>query len=316
MTVVLLTGASGFLGSHLYQYLGTDAARDRYGPIDLHGTYRRQPPPCRHGRLHRLDLTQPAAVADLWQHIRPQVVIHSAAWSKAHACEQDPAASYGVNVTATVTLAQRAAAEGIPFIFLSTGLVFGGDRAPYDEAAPPHPLNHYGRQKAAAEAQVLALYPAATVCRLPLLYGAATPTAQCFLQGFLQKLRQGQAIPLFTDEYRTPVAAADAAQGIVQMLTAGVTGIVHLGGPERLSRYGFGQIMARVFDCPTTGLLPTLRADVSLPAPRPGDTALDSRRAYGLGYRPRSVETALAALARSPHASGFEPSQPWVPIDR
>jgi dTDP-4-dehydrorhamnose reductase len=305
MVALLMTGASGFLGSYLYQHLcspeGQAALRSRLGTtsdtaVSIHGTYHRHVP-SGNGCLHQVDLTDATAVDRLWQQIQPQAVIHSAAVSNAHQCEQDPEGTHRVNVGAAVALARRAAGEGIPFIFLSTGLVFGGDCAPYAEGSKPHPLSHYGRQKAEAEAAILELYPQATVCRLPLLYGAATATGQCFLQGFLAQLRQGHSISLFTDEFRTPVEAGDAARGIVQMLAQRVTGIIHLGGPERLSRYDFGRIMARQFHLPWAQMVPKRRAEVTLPAPRPGDTALDSRRAFALGYRPRSVETALAAIA-------------------
>ncbi|MDA0674680.1 MAG: SDR family oxidoreductase [Cyanobacteria bacterium] len=325
---LLMTGASGFLGSHLYGYLCSPTAQGllatweggRGGDLltlpspqfawQIHGTYHRQRPPWSGGHLHGVDLTDGAAVADFWRRLQPQAVIHSAAISNAHQCEQDPVGSGRLNVTAAVALAQRAAEAGIPFVFLSTGLVFGGDRAPYGETVAPHPLSYYGRQKAEAEAAILAAHPQALICRLPLLYGAATATAQCFLQGFLHQLRQGQAISLFTDEFRTPVAAGDAARGIVQMLVQGVTGILHLGGPERISRYGFGRIMARHFGVPMAAMVPTRRAEVSLPVPRPGDTALDSRRAFALGYRPRSVETVLAAIAGASQSGGCDPATP------
>ena len=328
MLALLMTGASGFLGSYLYQHLcsseGQGALQSRLaiaaagGAVSIHGTYHRRVPPG-NGCLHPVDLTDATAVDRLWQQIQPQAVIHSAAVSNAHQCEQDPEGTHAINVTAAVALARRAASDGIPFVFLSTGLVFGGDgrrpaprdhRAPYTESAKPRPLSHYGRQKAEAEAAILELYPPATVCRLPLLYGAATATGQCFLQGFLSQLRQGQSISLFTDEFRTPVEAGDAARGIVQMLAQGVTGIIHLGGPERISRYDFGRIMAHQFHLPLAQMVPKRRAEVHLPAPRPGDTALDSRRAFALGYRPRNVETALAAMVPGGRSATSAQSSP------
>ena len=318
MVALLMTGASGFLGSYLYQHLcsseGQAALQSRLGTtsdtgVSIHGTYHR------HGfsgdaHIHGVDLTDAMAVDLLWQQVQPQAVIHSAAVSNAHQCEQDPEGTRHVNVDAAVALARRVAGAGIPFIFLSTGLVFGGDCAPYAETAAPHPLSHYGQQKAEAEAAILELCPQATVCRLPLLYGAATATGQCFLQGFLTQLRQDNSISLFTDEFRTPVEAGDAARGIVQMLAQGVTGIIHLGGPERLSRYDFGRIMARQFHLSLAQMVPKHRAEVNLPAPRPGDTALDSRRAFALGYRPRSVETALAAIATLDRSNPFGATAP------
>jgi dTDP-4-dehydrorhamnose reductase len=237
------------------------------------------------------------AVQQLWQDCQPDAVIHTAAQANAHLCEQQPQQTEMLNVLFACQLAERCAQANIPFLFISTDLVFGGEHAPYGETDPVSPLSHYGRQKAIAETQILKVYAHATICRLPLLYGLASPNGQGFLPSFLAKLKAGQPLPLFTDEWRTPVTVADAATGIRLALARGVRGILHLGGPERISRYDFGLKMAEAFRLSAATIQPCLRADVSLPAPRPRDVSLNSDRAFAWGYRPRDVTAGLAALA-------------------
>jgi dTDP-4-dehydrorhamnose reductase len=221
-------------------------------------------------------------------------VIHTAALSQPNRCEQEPDLSYATNVEATRVVAQFCGSHQIPFAFTSTDQVFDGLAAPYDETSSPSPISVYGRHKVKAEAIIQALHPAAAICRMPLLYGPPSPTAECFLQGFLRTLRAGQPLHLFTDEFRTPVYVEDAALGLLLALER-TSGLLHLGGPERLSRYDFGLRMAEVFGLDKGLILPSKQADVTLPAPRPPDVSSTSQKAFKLGYRPRDTMAGLTA---------------------
>lgn len=288
MRSLWITGASGFLGWYACQALSHD--------WQLYGTYHTHPVTLEKGAVESLDLRDNTAVQAYWDKTQPDAVLHTAAISKAGPCQRDPDGSYPVNVTSAVTLAQRCAKAAIPFVFTSTDLVFDGTQAPYEEGDRPNPVNHYGHQKAVAEQAILRAYPDATICRLPLMYGAATPTATCFLQSFLATLQAGTPLTLFTDEVRTPAEVTDVVQGLRLVLAQNVTGLLHLGGPQRLNRYDFGRLMAIAFQMPTTALQPCLQSSVPLSAPRPQDVSLNSERAFALGYTPRFPAEALTHL--------------------
>lgn len=289
MRSLLITGASGFLGGY--------ACRDLAHSWRICGTY------CHHSITlatdcaYQLDLNDASALQKCWDAIKPDAVLHAAAISKVNQCQQDPDGSYPINVTAATTLAERCAAANIPFLFTSTDLVFDGTQPPYTETDSPSPINQYGEQKAIAEARILSAYPDATICRLPLMYGAATPTASCFLQGFIEAIAAAKTLNLFTDEIRTAAEVTDVVHGLGLVLTKGVTGIIHLGGPESINRYDFGCLMADAFHLPKTALTPCLQSSVSLSTPRPKDVSLDSQRAFAMGYAPRRVKEALRAIA-------------------
>ncbi|MDG2616304.1 NAD(P)-dependent oxidoreductase [Thermoleptolyngbya sichuanensis XZ-Cy5] len=284
---LLITGISGFLGWHIYQ-----ATRASW---TVYGTYQTRPVSFADANTLALDLTDCTALQQAFQEIRPDAVIHTAALSQPNACQTQPELSRQINVLASLNLASLCADAGIPFAFTSTDLVFDGHHAPYREADPVCPLSLYGEQKAEAEAGILSRYPKAAVCRMPLMFGAA-PTAHSFLQPFLQKLRDGEALRLFTDEFRTPISGRDAAKGLLMALDK-VQGLVHLGGPERLSRYEFGLRMAAAFDLSLDSISPCKQADVPMPAPRPLDVSMDSSYAFSLGYAPGGVLEELRALA-------------------
>lgn len=291
---ILLTGASGFLGQTF--------CREHSATHHLTGIYRANRPDLPGVRLLRLDLTDHRALAEVLATGAFDACVHTAALADPNACQRDPAASLAINVLATANVASLCAEHGVALAFTSTDLVFDGRSAPYDETAPTGPVCLYGEHKLLAEAEVLSRHPEALVCRMALLYGRAVPGARCLLDGMLQAVRCGQPLRLFADEFRTPLDAADGAHGIILALESGLGGLLHLGGPERLSRLEFGHILAGVLaelpGWPTPVLLPTLQAEVAMPAPRPPDVSLKSNRAAELGFAPVPARQALRSMVR------------------
>jgi dTDP-4-dehydrorhamnose reductase len=284
---LLITGVSGFLGWHL--------ARLAQTTWQVEGTYHRHPLDLPEVRLHRIDLTDTDTLVPWLDRLAPDAVIHTAALAQPNRCEQQPEVSYAINVEATRTLADYCGQRRIPLVFTSTDQVFDGQGAPYDETSTPQPINRYGDHKLAAEQLIQGLHPQAAICRLPLLYGPPTPTAECFLQGFIRTLAAGQPLRLFIDEFRTPAYVEDVAMGLLMALEK-ASGLLHLGGPERLSRYDFGLKMAAVFQLDAGLIVLSRQADVVMPAARPADVSTHSRLALELGYRPRDIEAGLRAV--------------------
>jgi dTDP-4-dehydrorhamnose reductase len=284
---LVITGASGFLGWHLCR-----RASQRW---PVHGLYHCHVPELPGLALSRLDLTDAAALGAWLREIRPAAVIHTAALSLPNRCEQEPEQSAAITIEATRTLAEYCGSQAIPLVFTSTDQVFDGTAAPYDETSRPNPINTYGRHKLAAEQLLRQIHPTATICRLPLLYGPATPTAECFLQGFLRTLAAGQPLRLFVDEFRSPAYVEDGAAGLLLALDR-PGDLLHLGGPERINRYDFGLAMAAIFGLDATLILPSYQRQVVMPAQRPADVSSDSRRAMALGYHARGVRAGLIAV--------------------
>ena len=158
-------------------------------------------------------------------------------------------------------------------------------------------MNIYGEHKAMAEVEILKQYPQAAICRMPLMFGNATPTATSFLQSFIKTLREGKELKLFTDEFRTPVNVNTAAEGLLLALEK-VQGIIHLGGKEKISRYDFGLLLVEIFEIPHAKIQASLQKDVKMAAPRPSDVSLDSSKAFELGYSPSSLREQLFSTSR------------------
>jgi len=287
MKKLLLTGASGFLGWNLCQL-----AKQHW---EIYGTYFSHSVEIPGVTLVKTDLSDFEQIKRIFHEVKPAAVIHTAAQSSPNFCQNHPTESHLINVTASCNIAGLCADYSIPCVFTSTDLVFDGLNAPYRETDTVCPVSRYGEQKVSAEEGMLERYPMTAVCRMPLMFGMATPPATSFMQPFIQTLREGKELSLFIDEFRTPASGTTAARGLLLALEK-VKGRIHLGGKERVSRYDFGRLLVEVLQLPTTGLKACRQIDVKMAAPRPPDVSLDSSMAFALGYAPLSLREELEAL--------------------
>ncbi|MEM1321856.1 MAG: SDR family oxidoreductase [Bacteroidota bacterium] len=289
MKRLLLTGISGFLGRRMVQHPQTD--------WQMVGTYWNTAVNWPGVETVRLNMEDTQAIKAYLDQQPVEAIIHMAAAANPNRCEQEPQRSHQINVEASRVLATWAAARGCPLVFTSTDLVFDGENGPYDEAAAARPVNQYGKHKLEAEQAILAVHPTATIARLPLLYGWEEGE-RTYLGSIVESLRSGGEVKAFGDEYRTMASGRAAAAGLFMLLEAGLRGRWHLGGAERLSRYDFAQLAAEVFEVPAAGIQHISQRDLSMPAARPADVSLDSRKAYTQGYQPGTVREELQRIYR------------------
>ena len=285
---LLVTGASGFLGWNICK-----AAVERF---EVYGMCHQHDVAHPEVTSVNCDLCSADDTAALIRQLRPSAIIHTAADSSPDHCHNHTVSAYGINVLATRTLTRIAAEYDMRFLFTSTDQVFGGTAAPYDENAIVGPVNIYGLQKAEAERFILSREADAMICRMPLMFGDSSPSYVNFITRMVQMLRDKKPLSLFTDQIRTPVSAATAAEGLLSMVDSKVTGLIHLGGRESVSRYDLGVRLAKFIGASESLIRKDLMADQIFDAKRPFDVGLNSEKAFALGYSPRSLEDEFAKL--------------------
>jgi len=282
---VLITGGSGQLGRELVRRAPPHAR--------LHVTWRRTPPPDVGPEAHRLDLADGQATLRLFQRVRPDVVVHTASGFREETLAQDV-------VAATRAVAEAARALGVPLIHLSTDLVFDGERAPYSEGDEPAPVHPYGHAKAEAERTVRALGPGAAIVRTSLLVRGTPPDRNS--AWVVEALRAGRPVELFADELRCPLAIEDLAAQVWELVALPAeerAGPWHLAGPEAISRFALGLLLAHYHGLDARLVRPAWQRD--FPHPRPRDVRLRTDRADRvLAVRPRPISGVLARAGRAP----------------
>ena len=278
---LLVTGGMGLIGSHtLRQARGWN----------VHATWFQRPPAdlAPDTAWHWLDITDADAVARLVGAVRPTAILHTA-----YQFGTPDMARVIIDGTRHVALA--AAALGARLVYLSTDVVFDGRRGNYAETDAPNPLHAYGHAKVQSEADVQAIIPDAVIARTSLAYDLVPPDVRS--QWVIDGGRGLADVTLFTDERRCPIYAPDLAAALLELTTHDCHGLLHVAGPEPLSRYDFGVLLCHAIDAPTDGLKAASAASSDLV--RPLDCTLDTSLARRLLHtRLRSVTEVVAGRGK------------------
>ena len=268
---VLVTGATGQLGPYVVETLvrhGHDViAWSGKRAVELLPGVRSSPVP----------LEDELTVRAHWAEARPDAVVHAAALARIDTCYTDPQRAHEVNVCGTERLCELADADRVPLYYVSTDLVFDGQKGQYREQDQPRPLSVYAQTKASAERVVLAC-PRNAVFRVSLLYGPGKCGQRTFFDYVLASWQQQRAVAFYADEWRSPLALIDAAEALRAGVENALAGLFHIGGPERLSRWEMGQRMAEAYGATAALLRRSSRLENPAPEPRPRDVSLQSTR--------------------------------------
>ena len=291
MTVkrVLITGIYGYISQYLLRFKPNN--------VEVYGTARRQyDRPLPHVKtLFSLDLFQ-----DVQQQLDSinepiDVIIHTAAESKLAVCEKQPELALRVNARATGELAAWCQLNKVRLIYLSTDIVFKGDKPPYDENSSPDPINQYGYSKWQGELAVQETLNDFAIGRIALALAPGLNGTQNFIDWFLNRLNHNETIPLFKDEIRTPTYTAELAKNFWRLALSNEKGIFHICGGQPLDRYTLGKALCDVLGRGHELLKPVSLNDMT-DYPRPVDVSLKSTRT--IDGRPLKIASILNCLTR------------------
>lgn len=304
MTRVLLTGAAGFIGSHLAERLvarGDEVIGvDNFDPFYAREVKEANLAALRGQagfRFHELDILDAAALARL---LTPEtVIIHLAAKAGVRPSLADPSGYLRANVTGTQSLLDAARAAGGPrLVFGSSSSVYGDDTTPpfREDAAAVHPISPYAATKRAGELVLEALAPHAglrvAALRFFTVYGPRQ-RPDLAIHSFTRRLAAGQPITMFGDgtDARDYTYIDDIVDGVIaaaDWTASAPVGmeVFNLGGNEAIP---LKRMIAEI--AAALGVEPVIQ-----PAGRqPGDvrlTAADLGKSHRvLGYRPRTSFT-------------------------
>jgi len=263
---IWITGTGGLIGNYLVRTAPTFVPETWVVPLTR----------------DRLELTDFRKVREEFRRTQPRVIIHCAALSRSPACQADPVLARKINVEVTAQLSELA--TDIPFFFFSSDLVFDGRSGNYDETAPVNPLSVYGETKVLAERIVLA-NERHTVVRTSLNCGTSPKGDRGFDEQLRRAWKAGQTLRLFTDEFRSPIPAESTARAVWELAAQGATGVYHIAGAERMSRWQLGKLCAEHYHDSHPRIEPGSLKEYQ-GAPRAPDTSLNCAKAQAkLSFR-------------------------------
>jgi dTDP-4-dehydrorhamnose reductase len=288
---ILVTGASGLLGASV-ALLAREQGRK------VVGVYYRHPVYLDGLELLGADLADPAETRRIFLEVKPSIVVHCAAATNVDWCEEHPEQAHRINVKMPAAIAEMAAQSDARLLYVSTDSVFDGQCGNYAETDTPSPVNVYATTKLQGEREVLRRNPAASIARVSL-YGWNVQKKESLAEWILSQLTLGNVVPGFSDVCFCPVLANEVAEVVLALLDRNLTGLYHVVGSERVSKYEFARRVASKFGFDPGQVVPTRLADAKLKARRPQDTSLNTEKICTALGRPMSdVETGLRRFAQ------------------
>jgi len=296
--VILITGAAGFIGSHLVDRLSVDG-HSVVGVDDLSSGKRENVSP--QFDLRELDVCSPE-LRNVVREVRPDVVYHLAAQISVSVSAREPEFDADVNIKGSLNLLEgirEAALEKTRFVYITSGgTAYGAPEVlPADETTPVRPLSPYGVSKLAVE-QYLPVYENLAglsygIVRLANIYGPRQdPHGEAGVVAiFSRAMLNGTPLQIFGDgnDERDYVYVSDVVDAILKVGDSDLAGPYNVGTAVGTSTNRIFELLARYTD----------HSEEALHGPnRPGDInkiALDSGKAKReLGWEPQvSLEEGL-----------------------
>ena len=267
---LLITGFNGFVAGSVIAHAK--------GKWEIHGIDIAESPDNEPGIFyHTLDLLDNQKITALFNEIRPDAVIHTAAMANIDVCQNNQEKAEQVNVGITRTIAGLCAELGAKMILCSTDTVFDGKKGDYAERDAPHAVNFYAETKIKAEQIVLSASSKNVVARLSLVMGLPVMgQGNSFLADTIEKLKKGVQVPFPANEIRTPLDIITLGSALVELAGNLYGGIIHLSGSTKINRYQMAREIAKTLGYSPELILSTDSNAMEGRAVRPNDASMDN----------------------------------------
>lgn len=186
---------------------------------------------------------------------RPDLVVHTAAFTNVDRCEVEPESAYRVNALGTQNVALACQRCDAALVYISTDYVFDGTkRQPYWEWDRPNPQSVYARSKWAGEYYTQSLLTKFYIVRTAWLYSR---TGRSFVTRVLELANERDELHYVTDEVGSPTYAADLAEAVTKLIAHPLYGIYHFTNTGVCSRYEWAKAILEFAGRPDYPLFPT-----------------------------------------------------------
>jgi dTDP-4-dehydrorhamnose reductase len=285
---LLITGASGLYGSRLAKKALDKGIEVHSSDIQNQSAY---------GNFVKLDITNKIHVEETFKSIKPNVVVHAATLTDVDKCETNKSLAWKINVEGTKNVVDAAKAAGCFVVYISTDYVFSGEKGNYKENDAPNPINYYGITKLKAE-EIVQKQKEYFIARPSVIYGSTPAAGKVnFALWLIDTLRKGEHAKIVTDQWNTPTLNTNLAEMTLEVIEQHLTGIYHLCGASRVSRYELAEKIADALGLDKGLLDKVTTSQFKWPAKRPMDSSLNTSKAQiTLKNKPLVIAKALEQL--------------------
>jgi len=286
---ILVTGASGLLGSKVAE-LAFSEGYEAYSAYNQHTI--------NYGSPVKMNLTDLDSCRRVFENVRPEAVVHSAALTNVDLCEVEKETAWRINVYGTELIARLCEELNCFMVFISTDYVFNGEKGLYSEKDRPDPINYYGYTKLRAEEVVRSILNDYCIVRASVIFGSKPAAGKInFALWVLESLKQERRINVVVDQINSPTLNTSLAEAILEILDKRLTGLYHIAGATPISRYDFARLLAEEFKLEKELIQPTTSDKINWVAKRPKNASLNVAKAQrSLKKKPLSIRDAIRIL--------------------
>ena len=225
---------------------------------------------------------------------KPDMAIHTAAYTDVDDCEENPEKAHRVNARGSETVALACQRCGALLCYISTDFVFDGEKkSTYTESDSPDPINVYGKSKLDGETFVQSILKDFIIVRSSWLFGKG---GRNFVDILLNKAKSEKRIEVVNDQFGSPTYTKDLARAISRLIasTERLSGIYHITNSGSCSWYEFAKEILKVKGVKGVVLESAASEEVNRPARRPKISILENQRYQELtGEKLRPWQDAL-----------------------
>ena len=284
---ILVTGSAGLIGTQIVKDLLNNNN-------EVYSCYNNNKPKL--GILTHLDLSKKDDIINTMNNVNPDVVIHLGAVTDVELCEIDKELAKKINTTATEILALESEKHNSFFLYMSTDYVFDGKVGMKTEKDEPNPINFYGKSKLDGENVLKKITTPNIIVRTSTPFGVHSKKIS-FPFWIKKNLELKKEISVLTDQYTSPSYVPNISKMIIEIIERKITGIIHLAGDTKISRYDFAIHIAKITNLNKQFLKLSKMEQMSWEAKRPIDSSLDVTKAKKiLNHKPEKIENSLKLL--------------------
>jgi len=235
--VILIIGASGFVGHNIYQYL----SQNQDNSYQVLGTYHSSEIT---ENFDYLDITSSSELYKYLFQKQPDFIIFAAGNKDIKSCESDFFQAYSVNTEPINSVIKIINTLHINtrFIYISTDYVFDGKDGEYRDDDMPNPQTQYGKTKYLAEELLLNSAINYKIIRTGALMGKGG----IFFDWLIDEITNNCILSMYDDIYFTPTPSlffCEMLKKIIDLYDTISEKIIHISGEKRLNRYHFALIV-------------------------------------------------------------------------
>lgn len=221
INTVLVTGAKGQLGSDIVLLL-------KQSGYIVFGMGKSE-----------LDITNEDEVNKVVTLIKPDIIVHCAAYTQVDKAEKEPDMAYLINGIGTRNIAIAAERNHTKLVYISSDYVFDGDStSAYHEFSPVSPVNIYGNSKLAGEMMVRDFHSKFFIVRTSWVFGV---NGNNFVKTMLHHSSEKELLKVVNDQLGCPTYTVDLSKCIIQLIGTNKYGIYHVSNSGSCSWFDFAK---------------------------------------------------------------------------